>query len=552
MASAKRRRDEDDDSPQSKRNKSNGGFTIKDFMADFPPLKGPMVVDKEMPLPSTFLADHELQDASARKPPFGSTFNVALPAQLRDHDKRAALDAPYKWMKKQYSHCIIPELGEEYDFAYDSDTFHTLRDLHNARVQIRQGKSLRDYIIQSLATRWLSLAEEGRPSSDGYLGHGEIFVATFLPLSDDNDELKLFFESNYSGELSAQHYIPRSKYSVHFVGEPNKSISGEILSVHVGSVLIRNTRTGQVIHLDTGATRTTREDRSRRAGRVLKSWFDFLKEKCPDADLGPIATSVPLIIDVDKETHPTQRSIHALVSATLFLKRRVTNWGDMMAFTIRGKPSSKTMANCALRSISGWLGLKSPRDTFRSNTSRKPQTFQNNYEKGALSGRQQPVPESQRIRAAKKGEPLVYNTGAGFTNQADSDNEADSDDAAGSDDEAASDNENSLPDTTHESVSGDEETASVDRPSDDDQQVQSVDYEVSKTEESEHEHSNTADTQYEMAIDEKPKNDKSNKEDNPKKNGPHSKRHASEDIVAKKSDSARASTINVRNLRSSA
>lgn len=545
MSTTKRRREDDLDSPESKLNKTNGEFTVEDFMADFPPLKGPIAQENESPLPSTILTADELQDLSnGRKPPFRSTFNVSLPLQLKDYNQQATINAPYNWMKKQYSHCIIPELGEEYDFAYESDTFHTLRDFHNARVRIREGQYLPDYIIHSLATRWLMLEEKGRPASDGYLAQGEILVAACLPLSDDSDALNDYFEENYLRELSAQYYIPRSKYSVHFVGQPNKNQNGDIQSVHVGSVLIRNTRTGHVIHIDTGV-RKSLENRSRLAGGVLKSWLEFQKEKRPDADLGPISSSAPLILDVTKETHPTLRSIHAPASATLFLKRRIINWGDVKAFHLRNVPSSKTMANCALRSISGWLGLRVTRDVILAKPYKTPQTFADNYDKMALGGRPQRAPKSQRIQSAKKGEQPVYNDDAGTDVEpgSDNDHEAVSDGEVDPNDEAI-DDEGSIADTVHESVSGDEDSGIVDQPSDDDNEI-SPDGEVRIISDEESEYS-------EDEHGEIPKKDESKKVE-PKKNASINKRAASEDLSDKKSGNARQAKGKAggRNLRSS-
>lgn len=449
MAKPKRKSQDDHDSPAAKKPKPNVPFTIKEFMADFPPMRGPISMENESPLPCTVLADDELQNISQdRKFPLRATFNVALPFQLRDYNDEEAQNAPHYWLRKQYSHCIIPELGEEYDFEYDSVTFHRLRDVHNARVRIRDGKPLPDYIICSLATRWVSLQEKYRPVSDGYLANDEIFIAPCLPLSTNNDVLEKYFENKYVGGISAHHYIPRSKYSVHFVGKPNLSESREIQAVDVGLVLIRNTRTGNVVHIDTGVPES-RNDRAETAGQVLKSWLEFQKKKRPEAELGPIADSVPLILDVAKETHPTLRSIHAAVSASLFLRRRITNWGDVKAFNLRNKPTSTTMANYALQNISGWLGLKSHRarqgeGQSKSKNKTLQHTFETNYRQGGLMGREQPAPVSQRILTAKRGEAPVYNE----------EEEVDSDDEA-------SDREGSRAD------SSDEDTVIVDRPNDD-------------------------------------------------------------------------------------
>lgn len=409
MAIPKRRNQEDHDWPAAKKHKTNTTFTIDTFMADFPPTVGPLASSNSSPLPTTFLDDEEMQDGNVRKPPRRSTFNIKLPVQLEDHD-----NAPYDWMKKQYSHCIIPEIGEEYNFAFESSTFYCLRDLHNARVRIRDGECLLDYHICSLATRWVSLEEEDRPASYGYLANGEVFVATCLPIGDvEDDALQQYFETSYPMELSAQHYIPRSKYSVHFVGKPNENEEDEIQAVNVGSVLIRNTRTGEMVYIDTGAF-ASRVDRARKARNVLTAWLEFQKEKCPTAKLGPISYSEPLILDVDKETHPTLRSMHALVSASLFIRRRITNWGDVKAFRLRGNPTSTTVANYALQNISGWLGLKSPpRRLSKPKTGTKSvRSFQDNYDKDALLGRTTPAPVSQRIASAQQGAPPVYNEDA--------------------------------------------------------------------------------------------------------------------------------------------
>lgn len=407
MAIPKRRNHEDHHSPAAKKRKTNTTFTIDDFMVDFPPIDEPLDINNGPPLPSTVLDDEEMQDGKERKPPRRSTFNVKLPEQLKYHN-----NAPYDWMKNQYSHCIIPELGEDYNFEFDSPTFHCLRNLHNARVRIRDGEYLLDYQICSLATRWICLEEENRPASDGYLANGEVFVATCLPIGDIEDEaLQQYFEMCYPTEFSAQYYVPRSKYSVHFVGQPNEDEENEIQDITVGSVLIRNTRTGQMVHIDTGAF-ASRKDRAREARDALRAWLEFQKEKCPTADLGPISDSEPLILEVDKETHPALRSIHALVSASLFLRRRITNWGDVKAFRLRGKPTSTTVANYALQNISGWLGLRSPArrsHTRPKNATKAASSFQDNYDKDALYGRKTPAPVSQRIASAHQGAPPVYN-----------------------------------------------------------------------------------------------------------------------------------------------
>lgn len=449
MAIPKRKRQTDHDLPAAKKMRVNTSFTIKDFMVDFPPLRGPITSDP--PLPCTVLTDEELRDTSKdRKILLRSTFNVRLPMQLRGYDDEATQNAPYDWMRKQYSHCIIPELGEEFDFAYDSDTFHRLRDIHNARVRIRDGEPLPDYAICSLATRWICLGEKDRPASHGYLANGEVFIATCLPIDDDNDDLERYFEYKYSRDLSAHHYIPRSRYSVHFVGKAQKNGSEEIQSVDIASVLIRNTRTGNLVYIDTGLHHH-RTARARDAGRLLKSWLEFQKEKRPEIDLGPISNSLPLILAVDKETHPTLRSIHALVSASLFLRRRITNWGDVKAFNLRNKPTSTTMANYALQNISGWLGLKStrPRQGEGRPKNNTRHSFEYNFLQGGLKGRDQPAPVSQRIASAKKGEAPVYN------------------EESDSDDNDASDHEGSITNNSHESVSSDEDTVIPDQPNDD-------------------------------------------------------------------------------------
>lgn len=438
MAIPKRRKREDHDSPAAKKRKTNTTFTLDDFMADFPPIDEPDDINNGSSLPSTVLDDEELQDGKERKPPRRSTFNVKLPVQLEYHD-----NAPYEWMKNQYSHCIIPELGEEYDFAFDSPTFHCLRDLHNARVRLRDGEPLPDYQICSLATRWVSLEEEDRPVSDGYLANGEVFVATCLPIGvDENDALQQYFEMSYSTELSAQHYIPRSKYSVHFVGQPNENENQEIQTVTVGSVLIRNTRTGQLVHIDTGAS-ASRMDRAREARDALKAWLEFQKEKCPTADLGPIIDSDPLVLDVHQETSPTLRSLHALVSASLFLRRRVTNWGDVKAFRFRGKPTSTTVASYALQNISGWLGLRSPGRRSKNGT-KAPNSFQDNYDKDVLFGRKTPAPISQRIASAEKGSPPIYNEEVNLVDD-------------------ASDHEDNVTDSSLSSIDSDQDTVVADQ-----------------------------------------------------------------------------------------
>lgn len=314
-------------------------------------------------------------------------------------------------MKKQYSHCVIPELGEEYNFEFESSTFNTLRDLHNARVRLRDGDAVTDYQIESLATRWIQLQEKDRPTSDGYLANGEIFVATSLPMSDREDALRQYFESTYTTELSARRYIPLSKYSVHFVGQPLQDADEKIQRVDVGSVLIRNTRTGQVVHIDTGPP-TDRKTRAAAAGDVLSAWLEFQKEKRPGADLGPISGSQPLVLDVDRETRPSLRAIHALVSASLFFRRRNLNWGDMKAFQRKTGPDSTRLETWALHNISGWLGLKTPEKpqaVRRNGGPTRVHSFEDNYENDGLYGREYRVPLTYRIGSAKKGDPPVYN-----------------------------------------------------------------------------------------------------------------------------------------------
>lgn len=417
MAIPKRRAQADHDSPAAKKLKTNTTFAIGDFVEIFleevplPSDDDPIVIDNDTPLPSTVLTNNELQDGTLRKPPRRSVFNTKLPVQLNHEDDASAQNAPFDWMKNQYAHCVVPELGEEYDFAFDSPTFYCLRDLHNARVRIRDGEYLPDYMVCSLATRWVSLEEKSRPASDGYLANGDVFVATCLPITYVDDDLERYFETKYSEELSAQYYIPRSRYSVHFVGQPNLTENDEIQTVTVGSVLIRNTKTGDVIHIDTGAL-TSRKARARDAGRVLKAWLEFQQTKSPEADLGPISNSAPYVLDVDKETDPNLRSYHALVSASLFLRRRITNWGDVKAFQQRSNPASAALANYALQNISGWLGIRTPARPapVRPKNSIKTKTsFEENYIIGALFGRQTPAPISRRIASAEKGGPPVYN-----------------------------------------------------------------------------------------------------------------------------------------------
>lgn len=453
MAIPKRRRHADHDSPAAKKLKTNAvlsaSLTLSGFMGDFLVNDGPLESDKDSPLPSTVLSKKEMQFSSQNKPTLRSTFNIMLPKTLDNDDDDSAENVPYEWMTSQYAHCIIPELGEEYDFEFDSSTFHTLRDLHNARVRIRNGDYLPDYMIDSLATRWISLEEKDRPASDGYFADGDIFVSTCLPISDEDDGLEEYFEMHYSTELSAPHYIPRSRYSVHFVGEPERNENREIQGVHVGSVLIRRSKTGDVIHIDTGAL-ASRMDRAERAGRVLKSWLEFQKRKCPEANLGPVSSSEPLVLDVDEETQPSLRSLHAIVSASLFLRRRITNWGEVRAFKSRLTPNSTTMANYALQNISGWLGLKSKSKTgerLSTKPTKSSNTFEDNYEKGALLGWETPLPVSARIASAQKGEPWVYNE----------DNELD--------DSSSDSSTESIVDDSHDRVDTAQDTAVSDKPS---------------------------------------------------------------------------------------
>lgn len=410
MAIPKGRSMVDHDFPAAKKLKTNISFTLKDFMEDLP-RDEPIISEYDSPLPSTVLSEEEMQPGTQTKPTLRSTFNIELPPKLVEHDRASTRNAPFRWMKNQYAHCIIPELGEEYDFGFDSHTFHILRDLHNARVRIRDGGFLPDDMIFSLASRWISLEEQDRPASDGYLANDETFVTTCLPLSDDENQLEKYFESKFLVEPSARYYIPRSKYSIHFVGEPKPKGATDIQYVMVGSVLIRNSGTGDVVYIDTGAL-ATRKDRARTAGHVLKSWLEFQKTKFPKASLGPVSSAEPLMLDVDKETHPTLRSLHALVSASLFLRRGITNWGQVKAFKARNAPNSVAMANYALQNISGWLGIKSTAKKGEQrprNPTKSSNTFRDNYDRGALFGREHPAPVSERIKLAQKGELPVYN-----------------------------------------------------------------------------------------------------------------------------------------------
>lgn len=445
MAIFKRRNQDDHEFPAPKRLRTSPTFTIDEFMADFPPTDKPPADIKDPPLPLTVLTQDEMQDGSRRKPPRRSTFNVKLPVQLDDHD-----NAPYDWMKKQYSHCVIPELGEEYNFELETPTFHTLRDLHNARVRLRDGEVVTDYQIVSLATRWIQLQEKDRPTSDGYLANGEIFVATCLPLSDREDALRKYFELTYPNELSARRYIPLSKYSVHFVGEPIQDADDKIRAVDVASVLIRNTRTGQLVHIDTGPP-TGRKTRAAAAGDALSSWLEFQKEKRPGADLGPISASQPLVLDVDRETRPSLRAIHALVSASLFFRRRIKNWGNMKAFQRKTGPDSTRLETWALHNISGWLGLKTPEKpqaVRRKGEQGRIHSFEDNYQNDGLYGREYRVPLTYRIGNAKKGEPPLYNE----------------DDSVAGDDSDDEDGGNSVLSSEH-SLDSDQETVVAAEPS---------------------------------------------------------------------------------------
>lgn len=424
-------------------------------------MKGPISSDNDSVLPSTVLSQDEMQNGSLSVPTYRSTFNIELPIALHDPQDPSARYIPYEWMKNQYSHCVVPELGEEYGFEFGSQTFHALRYLHNARVRIRNEEFLPADIVCSLADRWVSLEEKNRPASEGYLANGDIFITTTcVPLSHNEDGLKQYFERNYSVEPSAQHYIPLSKYSVHFVGEPQLEGRNKIESVLVGSVLIRNTRTGDVVHIDTG-TFNSREDRARTAGKVLKAWLQFQKTKTPDADLGPISSSEPLILDVDKETHPSLRSIHALVSASLFLRRGIKNWGDVRAFQkTKGTPNSRTMANHALQNISGWLGIKSTAkhgQTRSKKPSKSVNTFEDNYEKDILFGRLTPAPASQRITSAQKCEPPVYNEETSLADNASDDEDDHSGSSVGS-------SHDSVDDTTADDVDNNESIVVADQP----------------------------------------------------------------------------------------
>lgn len=446
MAISKRRNQDDHEwSPAPKRLRTSPTFTIDEFMADFPPTDTPPASIKDPPLPITVLTKDEMQDGSKRKPLRRSTFNVKLPVQLDGPD-----NAPYDWMKKQYSHCVVPELGEEYDFELDSSTFHTLRDLHNARVRLRDGEFVTDQQLCSLATRWIQLQEKDRPESDGYLANDKIFVATCLPMSVEEDDLRQYFELIYPSELSARYYIPRSKYSVHFVGQPLKDLDDKIRAVDVGSVLIRNTKTGQLVHIDTGPP-TSRKTRAAAAGDALNAWLEFQKEKRPGADLGPISGSQPLVLDVDRETNPSLRAIHALVSASLFFRRRNLNWGDMKAFIRKTVPDSTRVETWALHNISGWLGLRTPEKpqaVRRNGKQGRLHTFEDNYQNDGLYGRESRVPLTYRIGSAKKGEPPVYTE----------------DDSVAGDDSDSEDGGSSVL-SSHHSLDSDQETVVAPEPS---------------------------------------------------------------------------------------
>ncbi|KAK2601262.1 hypothetical protein N8I77_010725 [Diaporthe amygdali] len=411
MASTRKRADSDDNPLRAKKHKRNAEFTLMDFMKEFPPIKGPLKRSSDEPLPCTVLEGSEMQNPTdGRRGGRTSIFNIRVPERLPyDPMDPSARFAPYWWLKRQYSHCIIPELGEKYNFGFEDQTFHCLRDLHNARVHIRQSNPLSENEVYSLATRWIRLEEKDRPSSDGYLDNGEIYVATCLPSLYNEETLAQYLEDNYWGELSASHYMPRSKYSVHFVGKPRLGRKEEIESINVATVLIRNTKTGDVIHLDTGPL-SSRHDRAVRAGEALRAWLKFQKDKEPEAELGPISYSEPLMLDLTKETLPSLASYHALVSATLFLRRRIINWGDVKAFQSYGNAKSNIMARSMLQNISGWLGLKSAAKAGEQLANPKSKAkFAEYYYQGSLQGRNQPLPISERIATAQKGESDVLN-----------------------------------------------------------------------------------------------------------------------------------------------
>lgn len=411
MASTRKRADSDDNPLRAKKHKTNAEFTIMDFMQEFPPMKGPLKRPNDTPLPCTVLEGSEMQNPTeGRKGGQTSTFNIRVPGRLPyDPMDPSAKFAPYRWLKRQYSHCIIPELGEEHNFDFEDQTFHCLRDLHNARVRIRQTNPLPENEIYSLATRWIRLEEKDKPASDGYLANGEIYVATCLPNIYTEETLAQYLEDNYWGELSASHYMPRSKYSVHFVGQPRSDHKKKIESINIATVLIRNTKTGNVIQLDTGPL-VSRHDRAVQAGEVLRAWLKFQKVKEPGAELGPISDSEPLILDLTKETHPSLASYHALVSAALFLRRRIINWGDVKAFQSHGIAKSNIMARSMLQNISGWLGLKSAAKAGEQLANPKSKaSFADYYYQDILQGRDQPLPISERLATAHKGESEVLN-----------------------------------------------------------------------------------------------------------------------------------------------
>ncbi|KAL1856826.1 hypothetical protein Daus18300_010589 [Diaporthe australafricana] len=397
-----------------KQHETNAKFTLKDFMREIPKPKKPVPAGKETPLPSTVLLPRELQDLAEG---WGvgqvSTFNLIIPTELPG-DSPQGTTSPHEWVKTQYSHCVIPELGEQYDFTADSQTFFCLRDIHNGRVTLRNRQSPSDDQVFNIASRWIRLEEKDRPASDGYLANGDIFIATSLPLTEDKTVLEQYIEENKHEQLDPSHYIPRCKYSVHFVGKPRSREDATMAGrVNVGSVLVRNTSTGDVIFLDTGG-RTTRSGRAAQAGDALRTWLDFQRQEHPDTDFGPISEEDPLIIDIDKETRPAFRSVHALVSATLLLRRRITNWGHVKEFRAGGVAKSELMAKEALRNISGWLGLESKAmggEQIKNKPSNPKSSFVLYSYQKSLGGRGRPLPMSQRIASAKQGEAAVYVAG---------------------------------------------------------------------------------------------------------------------------------------------
>lgn len=412
MVTGKRTRDA---SPATKKrlklHERNAEFTLKDFMREIPQPTKPVPIEKETPLPPTVLLRREHQDLmTGWKVGQMSTFNLRIPEKLPRNSPPGAT-SPHEWVKSQYSHCVIPELAEQYDFPAESQTFFCLRDIHNGRVSIRNRKSPTDDQVYNIATRWIRLEEKDRPASDGYLANGDIFVATSLPLTDDETFLEKYIKENHHEQLDPSYYIPRCKYSVHFVGKPSSGGDvSKVGKVNVGSVLIRNTSTGDVIYLDTGGL-IGRLGRAVQAGDALRHWLDFQKQEHPDIDFGPISEEDPLMIDIDKETHPAFRSVHALVSATLLLRRRITNWGHVKEFHVGGVAKSEEMAKEALRNISGWLGLKSGAkngEQIKVHTSHPTSTFALQSYKKCLLGRKWPLPMSQRITSAKQGEEEVY------------------------------------------------------------------------------------------------------------------------------------------------